>query len=421
MQTAVRRRLRISTQADEKSLGRRHRPDYWLIIICLTLIVIGVIVVYAIGPALSATTHLSPAYYTSRQLIAVFLSVIAFIVTSLMPISRWKTLYKPLIILALPATMLAIVLPVNPAYPAHRWVRLGSLSFQSVELVKFAVIMWTAAFLAKALQSNLITDFNKTLKPLVIAIVIVGLLVAGVQSDLGSMGVIVAIMASMAFIAGLPLKRVLLVLAIIAIGLILAISAIPYRRARLESYLHPQSNCQGSGYQACQAIIAVGSGGVFGLGLGRSVQAYGYEPESSNDSIFAIYAETFGFLGSTILVIIFAALFKRMKFIAERISDDFSKFIVIGLLAWISAQTIINIGAMVGLLPLKGITLPFVSYGGTSIVFLAAAMGIVFQISRYTSYQPLVQNSENNRRPDDDNRFNGRRLRGAYHPNPSGS
>lgn len=421
MKTTVRRRLSDSLLREESVLGRRHRPDYWIVIICSVLVVIGIIVIYAIGPALNATTHLSAGYYTSRQLLAVGLSVIAFLATSLMPIGKWKSLFKPLAILALGATLLAIVLPVNPAYPAHRWVRLGSLSFQSVELVKFSVVIGMAIFLANAIRTNTITDLKKTLKPLLIAIVVIGLLVAGVQSDLGSMAVIVAIMGIMAFIAGLPLKRIAMVVGIILIGLILAITAIPYRRARLETYLHPQSNCQGSGYQACQALIAVGSGGIFGLGLGRSVQAYGYEPESDNDSIFAIYAETFGFLGSAILVLIFAALFKRLKFIAERIQDDFSKLVVIGILAWVSAQTVINIGAMVGLLPLKGITLPFVSYGGTSMVFLAAAMGIVFQISRYTSFNPYKIGNDDNRRLNSDDRPNRRRLRGAYHPNPGGS
>jgi cell division protein FtsW len=166
-------------------------------------------------------------------------------------------------------------------------------------------------------------------------------------------------------------------------------------------------------------LIAVGSGGVFGLGLGRSVQAYGYEPESDNDSIFAIYAETFGFLGSIVLVGLFAALFSRLKMIAERATDDFSRLIVVGILAWLSIQAIINIGAMIGLLPLKGITLPFISYGGTSIVFAAAAIGIAFQISRYTSYQTLRVNKDDRRGEQHDNSPNGRRLRGAYHPDIS--
>ena len=418
MRSSLTHRTRLIRVNDDLGLGRKHKPDYWLLIICSTLLAIGVIVVYAIGPALSETTHLSATYYTSRQLIAIALSVVAFIITASVPIKRLKELYKVLLWLAIGATGLAIILPVNPAYPAHRWVRLGSLSFQSVELVKFAVVVWLACFLAKAIKNQTITDYKTTLKPIVIALLIVGVLVAGVQSDLGSMGVIVAVMGTMAFVAGLPLKKVAIIGLVIVIGLAVSISATPYRRARLESYLHPQKSCQTTGYQACQALIAVGSGGLFGLGLGRSVQAYGYEPEADNDSIFAIYAETFGFIGSIILLCLFGALFSRLKTIAERVNDDFSRLLVIGILAWLSVQMIINIGAMVGLVPLKGITLPFISYGGTSIVFVAAAIGVVYQISRYTSYQAPRLTSDRDRRQEDDDRLNRRRLRGAYHPDP---
>lgn len=409
-------RHRVQSVANDIELGRKHKPDYWLLIICSLLLSIGVIIVYAIGPALSQTTNLSASYYTFRQLLAIGLSIIAFIVTASLPLKNWYKLYKPAAIIAVIATLLAIVLPVNPSYPAHRWVRLGSLSFQSVEMVKFAVVIWLACFLAKAIKNDTIKDFRKTLLPLLIALGVVGMLIAGIQSDLGSTGVIVAIMGSMAYIAGLPLKKVIAIGFIILTILIISISAFPYRRARLEVFLHPQSQCQASGYQACQALIAVGSGGLFGLGLGRSVQAYGYEPEADNDSIFAIYAETFGFVGSIVLLGLFAALFSRLKMIAERVDDDFSRLVVIGVMAWLSVQAIINIGAMIGLLPLKGITLPFISYGGTSIVFVAAAIGIVFQVSRYTSYNVADASIDNERRGDNDNRFNGRRLRGAYHP-----
>jgi cell division protein FtsW len=200
------------------------------------------------------------------------------------------------------------------------------------------------------------------------------------------MGVMVAMMASMAFIAGMPIKRLLLFGGIILIGLILAISTTPYRRARLQAFMNPEANCQTSGYQACQALIAVGSGGMVGLGLGSSVQASGYLPEAANDSIFAIYAEKFGFIGCIILLAIFLAFFSRIKNIAERSGDDFSRLLVVGVLAWLSVQAMINIGAMIGLLPLKGITLPFISYGGTSVVFVSAAVGLVYQASQYTSF-----------------------------------
>jgi cell division protein FtsW len=207
----------------------------------------------------------------------------------------------------------------------------------------------------------------------------------------------------MAFIAGLPLKRILLIGGAILIGLILAISASPYRRARLETYLHPTSDCQTSGYQACQALIAVGSGGMIGLGLGNSVQAYGYLPEADNDSIFAIYAEKFGFIGSIILLAVFVAFFTRLKTIAECTTDDFSRLLVIGVLAWLSVQAFINIGAMIGILPLKGITLPFISYGGTSVVFTAAAVGLVFQVSQYTSFSaPRISQGSQRRGPQND-------------------
>jgi cell division protein FtsW len=156
---------------------------------------------------------------------------------------------------------------------------------------------------------------------------------------------------------------------------------------------------------------------MIGLGLGRSVQAYGYLPEAANDSIFAIYAEKFGFIGVTLLLGIFIGLFGRIKSIAERAADDFHQLIAVGVLSWLSVQTLINVGAMIGLLPLKGITLPFISYGGTSVVFVAAAVGLVFQISHYTSFIGRVKAI--NRRATSDYRTDGRRVRGAYHPDPS--
>ncbi|HET7059815.1 MAG TPA: putative peptidoglycan glycosyltransferase FtsW [Candidatus Saccharimonadales bacterium] len=383
-QRQVSRRPQFSTALN---LGRKHRPDYWLLILCAVLLAIGLIVVYAISPALSAAQHVSGNYYVGKQLLAIGLSVVAFVITARVPLSWWRQAYKPLLIAAIAATLLALALPVNPAYPAHRWVRFGGLSFQSVELLKFAVLVWLAGFLAGRIREGSIADVSATLKPLLYALLAVGVIVAGIQSDLGSTGVVVAMMGTMAFVAGLPLKRVFMFGGIILIGLILAISATPYRRDRLQAYLHPEANCKSSGYQACQALIAVGSGGIIGLGLGSSVQAYGYLPEAANDSIFAIYAEKFGFIGSVALLGVFVAFFARLKSIAERTEDDFTRLLVIGVLAWLSVQTLVNVGAMIGLLPLKGITLPFISYGGTSVVFTAAAVGLVFQASQYTSFK----------------------------------
>src|SRR5690606_9843884 len=141
----------------------------------------------------------------------------------------------------------------------------------------------------------------------------------------------------------------------------------PYRRDRLMTFLHPERDCLNAGYQACQALIAVGSGGVLGLGLGNSVQAYGYLPEAANDSIFAILAEKFGFLGVVGLLVLLGTFFTRLKRIMERTPDLYTRLLITGVFVWLASQSIINIGAMLGLLPLKGITLPFISYGGTSV------------------------------------------------------
>jgi cell division protein FtsW len=399
------------------------------------MLTIGLIVVYAISPALSEAAGTSQTHYVTKQLVAIGLSLVAFIAMAKIPLHVIRRFAKPLLVLAGIATLIALITPVNPLYPAHRWVRFGGFSFQSVELLKFAILIAAAGFLADRASKGLLGDFKATIKPLLIALGILVVVVAGpsavrAQSDLGSTAVILAMLTTMAFVAGMPLRKLALGAGILVIGITLVVLPSDYRRARLASFMSPEQNCQqAAGYQACQALIAVGSGGLAGLGLGRSVQAYGYLPEAANDSIFAIYAEKFGFIGTTVLLGIMAAFFSRIKNIAERAPDVFSRLVAIGVLAWLSVQAIINVGAMIGLLPLKGITLPFISYGGTSVVFAAAAVGVVFQISYYTAMRaPRVtrddvqnnQTKQGGRRNDDSQNsgHDGRRQRGAYHPNP---
>lgn len=378
--------------------------------------VIGLITVFAISPALAASNNVSDNYYVSKQLIAIALGVAAFIVVGNIRPSAWRKAEKPLIISAVVASVLVRLLgeQVNGAY---RWVQVAGFSFQVAELIKFALVIWLAGFLANRIQEGTLQDWNKTLKPLLMALAIIGVLVAVLQSDLGSAAVMVSIMSAMVFVAGMPMKKVLLVGAVVLIGVFMAISTSAYRRSRVETFLNPTADCQGAGYQSCQALIAVGSGGMFGLGLARSVQAYGYLPEAANDSIFAIYAEKFGFLGSAFLIGLFVALFARIMKIFERSPDDYMRLLVAGVLAWLSTQAIINIGAMVGLLPLKGITLPFISYGGTSLLFVGAAVGLVFVVSRYTNFRISLE--VKGKVPSHEGSSGRRGQRGAYYT-PSG-
>ena len=378
-------RPRYST-AGSNPQQRRHKPDYALSIISLVLLVIGLIVVYAISPGLAALTAANEAHFIQRQLIAIVLAIIVFIIVSRMPLSIWRSLVKPLAaltVLALGATFF-FGEEVNNAY---RWIQIGGLSFQAVELLKFSIVIWLAFFLGKRQEQGNVNDLHKSIKPIAIVLALSVFVVAVLQSDLGSMGVVVAIVIAMLFASGLSFRWFAAGLVAVFIAGLLLIAVSPYRQDRVTTFLNPQTaDCLGEGYQSCQALIAVGSGGMFGKGIDRSAQAYGYLPEAANDSIFAVLAEMFGFLGVVFVIGLFIALFTRLFRIIERAPNNEMRLLVVGVLAWLSTQAFINIMTMVGLFPLTGITLPFISYGGTSIIFVTAAVAIAFNISRYMTY-----------------------------------
>jgi cell division protein FtsW len=402
---------RVAVDQSMAGWPRRHRPDYILIILSLILLAFGLVVIYSISPALSLTNNVSQNYFIDRQMISIVFGFIAFIVAITMPISFWKRIQNPIIVVA-GISAIAVRLFGQEVNGAYRWIQIGGVSFQSAELIKIALLIWLAGFLSNRIRTGTISENRKTLYPVLVCLAILGFVVAGLQSDLGSTGVMVIMIAAMSFVAGMPIKRIGVVALVIVALLSITIAIAPYRLGRIETYLHPSSNCLTTGYQECQALISVGSGGAIGLGIGRSVQAYGYLPEAADDSIFAIYSEKFGFIGDIVLLALFMALFIRIKHIIDRAPDDFTKLLSIGVLAWLGSQTLINVGGMIGLLPLKGITLPFISYGGTSLVFVIFAIGLIFQISRYTTYQVSAKASGEEVRYD--NNSNGRRVRRSY-------
>lgn len=415
MRALAARRQSIASDGGQQT--RRHSPDYWLLIIVLGLLTVGFVVVYSISPALAADSNLQGSQYVTRQLIAVAVGLVLFGVASRIPLGFWRRMAVPLMVLAGVLTLITLFLPVNADYPAHRWIRLGGFSFQSVELLKFAIIIWFAGVLLYYAERGWDRHgAEKGFQILAGILLVVGVVVAGLQSDLGSTAVVAAILVVMASIAGMPMKRLFLILGIALIGGLLLIAGSSYRRDRIATFMNPEADCLNDGYQACQALIAVGSGGIAGLGLGNSVQAYGYLPEAENDSIFAIYAEKFGFIGVALLIGLFIALYARLRQIAERVPDDFSRLIVMGIMTWLSVQALMNVGAMLGLLPLKGITLPLISYGGSSVLMVLAALGVVFQISRYTSlgasrkrYNRYMNGGGH------EGSHHGRRVRRSYH------
>lgn len=359
---------------------RKHRPDYGLFITASILLAIGLIVMYAISPALAAQGgNVSDNYFVIRQLIAVGIGIGAFYIFSKISVNTWLRWHKALIVSAIVLSLATIV----TGGLANRWIQLGAFSFQTVEYVKLVTIIVFAGYLAAVAEKGRLTDIHAWKIPMIIA-AILGFIVVVIQRDLGSAVVLFTIMLSMLYMAGFPLGKMILAVVIVGVLGVLAIVSTPYRRDRVATFINPTQDCSDTGYHSCQALIAVGSGGVMGVGLGRSIQAYGYLPEAENDSIFAIYAEKFGFIGSIALLGLYGSLLLRILRIMQRAPNREMQLMTVGVFAWFTVQGTINIAAMLGLIPLKGITLPFISYGGTSLIFSMAALGIVLHVSRYT-------------------------------------
>jgi cell division protein FtsW len=220
--------------------------------------------------------------------------------------------------------------------------------------------------------------------PFVVMLGVVAILVAIFQRDMGTMMVIAAAAIGMFYIAGLRLQHLALLLGGGTVLAWMAIVAFPHRLSRFTTFLSPMSDCNGNGYHICQSLIGIGSGGVLGVGLGKSIQIYGYLPEAPNDSIFAVIGEEFGLIGASILVILFGVLVYHGFEIARKAPNTFARLVASGITLIFLFQAFVNIGAMLSLVPLTGIPLPFVSYGGSSLVIMMAAAGMLFNISKYT-------------------------------------
>jgi len=405
----IRRGGRTLTESTE--LGRKHKPDHVLLLSSLAISVIGLIVMFSISPAVAALSGDADSYYFSRHLLAFLIGVGASVVIAKLPTSWLK---KLVITLAATSVILAGMVLVFEGL-AFRWVKIGGMSFQPAELIKFTLILWLAFYLSDRMNSGLSQDWKKTLKPIAIVMSIVAFVIVILQRDLGSMVVLASIAGAMLLVSDVPLKPILMGGAIVLTLGALAIASTPYRRDRFTTFLNPERDCQNEGYHACQALIAVGSGGLVGLGVGNSVQAYGYLPETPTDSIFAVYAEKFGFVGSVLLVGLYGLVIQRMMRVLQRTADKTSRLLVAGVIGWIGVQSMINLGAMIGLLPLKGITLPLVSYGGSSLIFVMMALGVVYRISAYTSARKTaVITSDNRYNGNNENTSYGRRDRRTY-------
>lgn len=366
---------------------------------------------YALGPQRANVmnyaygTNYSDTYFFGKQLTSVIIAVVAFSVFYFVPYKwftgerskyvLWAGFLSCVLLFLLGSLLhLSFAKETNGAY---RWFYLGGLgSFQPSELLKYGILLFLAGFLGRRASQGKINDFHETLVPVGVISALSLLMIVVLQKDLGTGVSLIAIVLSMIIVSGVDWKIIGKILGVVAFcGLVLIFTS-PHRIERVMTFIQGDSHKTASGqedknYHIQQARIAIGSGGLLGLGIGKSVQATGYLPEAINDSIFAVMGETFGFVGLMAILALFTALLLSILHVAARLPDTTLRLIVAGIFGWIASHVILNIAAMTGLMPLTGIPLPLLSYGGTSMLFIAAALGLVFQISKYTSHKVLEE------------------------------
>ncbi len=396
--------------------ARRHRPDYLIMLFVGVLMLLGLVVIYSISPALTARINaagnsLDQNHFMYRQVAYLSIGLVAFAIASVVPLGFWRKHQGKILLGAIGLALVPIVFASTPialcTNGACRWIDLGFTTAQPAEAIKLALVIFLSGFLVKRIQENKLNDVNETLLPLGIMLFVVSVIVIGMQKDLGTGLAIFGIVISILFVAGLNKKYFLVALGgLFALGFIFVISS-AHRLERIATFINSADNMDSTSYHINQALIAIGSGGLTGKGLGQSIQAFGYLPEAANDSIFAIVAEKFGFLGIVVILAVFAALFLRLLKVMDHSVDDYLKLLIAGVFGWVFTHAVINIGSMLGIFPLTGITLPFLSFGGTSLLFIMFALGIAFQVSRYTTHQKKHDSEEGGLRHEDSRRRRG--------------
>ena len=285
----------------------------------------------------------------------------------------------PILILSL-LMLIAVFMPSLglTAKGATRWIKLGFLSFQPAEILKFGLIVYFAAWFSG--RSEKMKNWSYSIFPFFIIFGFVGLLLA-LQPDIGTFSIISLIALAMYFFAGAKTKHFLILIVVLGVNLFALVNLAPYRFARFLAFFNPAIDPQGISYHINQALLGIGRGGIWGVGFGQSQQKINFLPESVGDSIFAVLAEELGLIGAGVLVVLLLLLSLQIVKIARNAPDRFSQLFLFGITIWIIGQAFINIGAITGLIPLTGIPLPFVSYGGTSLAVILASLGIAVNIA----------------------------------------
>jgi len=359
-----------------------HHPDYFLLALFAVLTIAGLVILSSASSDLGKIKFNDSYYYLKHQITRGLIpGIIGFLLASKIYYQRYRKF--ALILLVLSLVLLALVFTELglSSGRATRWLTLGPLSFQPAELLKLTFIIYLAAWLSKnkpgarGAPGGLIVF-------LIMSILVGGLLI--LEPATSTVVVLLGTGLAIYFLSGAPARHVLgvIVLGVVALGLVIYLT--PYRRERVLSFLNPSEDTQVSNYHLREALTAIGTGGLFGVGYGESKSKVSALPEAIGDSIFAVAAEEFGFVGAGIIVALFAALTLRLFWLAKKMRDRFGQLLLTGFATIFALQSAINIGAISGLIPLTGIPLPFLSYGGTALVVFLTMSGLTLNISKYT-------------------------------------
>ena len=359
--------------------GENVDPLY--LILLLTLLAVGLAMLYSASSAQSMydTGYDSSTRYLVKQGVCALLGLVAMFVLSRVPPDFWMRLSWPLYTVSI-VLLLGVLLFGQSVNGAKRWIQLGPLQFQPSEIAKFTLIV---------LFARLTRGFGTTVKEFRYGVLGFGSALLGIliplalEKHLSAIMLMGMVAVVMMYIAGTAPKWLLIGAAAAAVFVVVYVSVMGYAGDRITAWLHPEQDPADTGYQILQSLYAIGSGGLFGLGLGKSRQKYLYLPFQYNDYIFAIICEELGLFGACLIIMLFAALILRGYWIALQAPDRFSTVLAAGLVTLIAVQTILNLGVVTNLLPSTGIALPFFSYGGTALAVNLGEMGIVLGISRY--------------------------------------
>jgi len=358
---------------------REQRVDSILLLVTLILVAVGTVMIYSSSSILAAARFKDGQYFLKKQIFFVIVGLAVMVLLTKIPYQKMKRLALPAIALSAFLLVLLMVPPLGiRAGGATRWLNLGFISFQVTEFVKIALVLFLASLLAKKVRD--IKDFKQgVLLPLGVIFFLIGLIM--LEPDFGTAAIIAVIMMMMIYLTGGRITHLAgLVVASLPVGAYLIMHK-SYRMDRVTSFLNPWADSRHSGFQIIQSLLSFGSGGAFGVGLGDGMQKLFYLPEPHTDFILSVIAEESGFIGVAIIILLFALFALRGFVIAFKAPDIFGTLLAAGLTMLIALEAFINIAGVMGLIPLKGLALPFVSYGGSALVMSLIAVGILLNIS----------------------------------------